>query len=178
MTFIIACTPLTWGSFGKLRKTIISFYMISGCPPACLPACLLACLPACLPDRPSVCPSLWDNLNPTGPIFTKFDIWLFSNIQLQKSILLPSDKNKNTFSAHLCISISHSIRLIMKNISVKCFRQIKKRILYSITFFRKSCCVWDNVKIYCRTGQATDDIKIRRMRIACWLNEATNAQNV
>jgi len=34
--------------------------------------------------------------------------------------------------------------------------EIKTHILYSITFFRKSCRLWDNVAKYCRAGQATD----------------------
>ena len=42
-----------------------------------------------------------------------------------------------------------------------------------MTFFRKSCGLWDNVEKYSRTGQATDDNKIRRMRFAGWINNAT-----
>ena len=35
--------------------------------------------------------------------------------------------------------------------------KIKTHILCSVTFFRKSCCLWDNVEKYCRAGQTTDD---------------------
>ena len=35
--------------------------------------------------------------------------------------------------------------------------KIKTHISYSITFFRKSCRLSDNVGKYCGTGQATDD---------------------
>ena len=35
--------------------------------------------------------------------------------------------------------------------------KIKRRILYSVTFLRKSWYVWDYVEKYCRAGQATDD---------------------
>jgi len=35
--------------------------------------------------------------------------------------------------------------------------KIKTYILYSVTFFRKSCLVWDNMEKYCRAWQATDD---------------------
>jgi len=35
--------------------------------------------------------------------------------------------------------------------------KIKTHILCSITVFRKSCRLWDNVEKYCRAGQATDD---------------------
>jgi hypothetical protein len=43
-----------------------------------------------------------------------------------------------------------------------------------ITFFRKSCCVWDNVEKYCRTRQTTDDNIIRRMSFASWITKATD----
>jgi len=39
----------------------------------------------------------------------------------------------------------------------KVVEKIKTHILCSMTFFRKSCCLWDNVEKYCRAGQATDD---------------------
>jgi len=40
----------------------------------------------------------------------------------------------------------------------KVVEKIKTHILCSITFFRKTCRLWDNVeKKYCRAGQATDD---------------------
>ena len=42
-----------------------------------------------------------------------------------------------------------------------------------MNFSRKSYRVWDNVE-YGRAGQATDDNLIRRMRVACWLPNATN----
>jgi len=35
--------------------------------------------------------------------------------------------------------------------------KIKTHILCSITLFRKSCCLWDNVENYCRAGQTTDE---------------------
>jgi hypothetical protein len=39
----------------------------------------------------------------------------------------------------------------------KVVEKIKTQILYSITFLRKSCCLWDNVEKYCRAEQATDE---------------------
>jgi len=35
--------------------------------------------------------------------------------------------------------------------------KIKTHILCSITFFRISCSLWDNVETNCRARQATDD---------------------
>ena len=52
--------------------------------------------------------------------------------------------------------------------------QIKTHILCSITFFRKSCRLWDSVEKYFRAGPATDDDIIGRMHIACWVSKATN----
>jgi hypothetical protein len=38
---------------------------------------------------------------------------------------------------------------------------------------RKSCRLWDNVEKYGTARQTTDDIIIRRMCFACWINKAT-----
>ena len=39
----------------------------------------------------------------------------------------------------------------------KVVEKIKTHILCSVTFFRKSYRLWDNVEKYCTAGQATDD---------------------
>jgi len=41
----------------------------------------------------------------------------------------------------------------------KVVEKIKTNILCSKTFFRKSNCLWDNVKKYSRAGQAADDTR-------------------
>ena len=57
--------------------------------------------------------------------------------------------------------------------------KIKTNSLCSVTFFfLKSFRLWDNVEKCCRTGQATDDNIIRRMRFACWITKATDTQNI
>jgi len=38
---------------------------------------------------------------------------------------------------------------------IKVVEKLKTHIIYSITFFRKSCRLWDNVENICRDGQAT-----------------------
>jgi len=54
--------------------------------------------------------------------------------------------------------ISRSFLLRQINVSDKLCRENQTHILYSINiYFRKSCCLWDNVEKYCRAGQATDD---------------------
>jgi len=39
----------------------------------------------------------------------------------------------------------------------KVVEKIKTHILCSVTYFRKSCLLWDNVEKYCTAGQNTDD---------------------
>ena len=55
--------------------------------------------------------------------------------------------------------ISCRILLIMRNVPDKFVEKIKTHILFSVTFYRKSCRLWDNVekKKYCRAAHATDD---------------------
>jgi len=45
--------------------------------------------------------------------------------------------------------------------------------MFNNFFFWRACPLWDNVEKYGRAGQATDDNKIRRMRIACWITKTT-----
>jgi hypothetical protein len=56
---------------------------------------------------------------------------------------------------------------------MKVVEKIQTHILCSISSFRKSCVLLDNVKKYCRAKQARDDV-IRRMGFACWIPKATN----
>jgi hypothetical protein len=65
----------------------------------------------------------------------------------------------------------------MRNISHKRCRENKTHILCSITFFRKSCRLWENVAKYFTTGHATGDNTIRCIRIACWVTKATHTQS-
>jgi len=41
-------------------------------------------------------------------------------------------------------------------LQTKVVEKIKTHILCSVTFFRKSCRLWDNVENVCRAGQGTD----------------------
>jgi len=73
--------------------------------------------------------------------------------------------------------ISRSVLLIMKNLQTKVAEKTKTHILCSVTLFRKSCRLWDNVEKYCVTWQATDDNIIRRTHFACWITKATNTHS-
>jgi len=59
----------------------------------------------------------------------------------------------------------------------KVVEKIKTNILCSVTFFRKSRCLWDNVEKYGRAGQVTDDNIIRPMRFACFITETTDTHS-
>jgi len=54
--------------------------------------------------------------------------------------------------------ISHLFLIRMWNVQRRVIEEIKTHIFSSVTFFRKSCRLWDSVEKYCRAGQATDDI--------------------
>jgi len=58
----------------------------------------------------------------------------------------------------------------------KVVEKIKTHILFSVTFLRKSCRLWDNVEKYCRAGQATDDNW--RVCISCWITKATHTHTL
>ena len=57
----------------------------------------------------------------------------------------------------------------------KVVEEIKTHILFSVTFFRISCLLWDKVEKYCRAGQATETIW--RMRIECWITKAVDTRS-
>jgi hypothetical protein len=56
----------------------------------------------------------------------------------------------------------------------KVVHKSKTHILRSITFFRKSCRLCDNVEKYGRAGQVTDDDNLWRMRFARWISKSTD----
>jgi hypothetical protein len=57
----------------------------------------------------------------------------------------------------------------------KLFKKIYTQFLFN--FLRRSCHLWDTVVKYGTAGQATDDNIIRRLRIACWITEATKSHS-
>jgi hypothetical protein len=54
----------------------------------------------------------------------------------------------------------------------KVVEKIKTHILCSMTFFRKSHRLWDNVEKYSGDWGATNDVTIWRTRVACWISKA------
>jgi len=56
----------------------------------------------------------------------------------------------------------------------KVAEKIKICILRLITFFQKSCCLWDNVEKYGKARQATYDNIFWHVRFACWITKVTD----
>ena len=120
----------------------------------------------------SVRPSAWNNSASTEQIFMKFYIRIFFKNLPQK------------IKFHCTLKINIHLRsylaqffLEREMFQIKLVKKIETHILWSIPLFRKSCRLWDNVDKYCRSRLATDDNKIRRMRIACWIPKATNTHS-
>jgi hypothetical protein len=111
----------------KLRKATVSFVMSI---------------------RLAICLSAWNNSAPTKRILIKFDIWDFRKSVEKSRVLLKSDKNNGYFTWRLFtfMKISRWILPKMRFISNKLCKLNKRHILCSVTFSRKSCRLWDNVK--------------------------------
>ena len=80
---------------------------------------------------------------------------------------------------HTFMAASRGIILRMRNVSNKSSTEYQNTtFLYSVTFFfcTKSCRSWNTVGEYGTAGQATGDNIIRRMRLECWLTNATDVR--
>ena len=56
---------------------------------------------------------------------------------------------------------------------IKVVEKIKTHILCSVTLFRKSCRLRDNVEKYYGARGSTNDVTTWRIRFACWIWKAT-----
>jgi hypothetical protein len=65
------------------------------------------------------------------------------------------------------------IFLRMKNVLEKCRREHRNTLSCSVTFFRKSWRLWDNVEKYGGDRGARNDVTIWRIRVPCWISKAT-----
>jgi len=70
---------------------------------------------------------------------------------------------------------SRSVLLIMRNVSDRSRRENQNTHLIFNYYFQKPCHLWDDVKKYCRAGQAGQNT-IWRMSTACWTQ--THTQNI
>jgi hypothetical protein len=86
-----------------------------------------------------------EHLATTGQILMKFDY--FSEACLEKSSLIKYDKNNRYFTqktyVHLYLT---EFFLEWEMFQTKVVEKIKIQTLYSVTFFWKLCCLWDNVE--------------------------------
>jgi hypothetical protein len=73
--------------------------------------------------------------------------------------------------------VSRLILHRMRNVADKSCGENQTHLLCSITPFRKSGCLGDNVEKYCRARQATDNNTIRRLHLARWIPKATHNHN-
>jgi hypothetical protein len=72
--------------------------------------------------------------------------------------------------------VSRAVLLRMGNDPDKDVEEIKTHILCSVTFSHKSYRLGENVKNCDRSGQATNDNIIWRMRTALWIAKATHTR--
>jgi hypothetical protein len=123
----------------------------------------------------SVCLSAWNNSAATGRTLLKFDISVFfQNLSGKFKLHFNRLRIRGTLpetNVH-CWSYLAQFFLEWEIFQTEFVNKIKTHILCSITYFRKSCRLWDNVKKYSRAGQATDYYILRRMRFACWMTKA------
>ena len=116
------------GTFAKLRKVAISFFMSV---------------------PPSVCPHGTTHLSLEGFIWNS-NLNIFKNPVQKTQISLESSKNKRYFNLDLSafMTISRRIHFRMKNVSNKRCRENKAHISCAIAFSRKSCPLWYNADNY------------------------------
>ena len=121
----------------------------------------------CLPARSSV-PPAWSNSTSTRRIFMKFDICVSSKIRRKEfKFHWNLTAVMGTWLGILCtfMVISRSVLLIARNVlEKKVVEKIITHILCSMTNFRVSCRLGDNVENFGGVFQTTDDNEIRVMR--------------
>jgi hypothetical protein len=96
-----------------------------------------------------------------------------------KKIQVPLKSNKNngyfTWRPIYIFDYTHSILLRMRAFQTKVAEKIKTHILYSVTFFRKSCGLWNKWKNIVVPGWP--QMTIWHMCILCWIPKAINTHS-
>ena len=110
---------------------------------------------------PSIRLAIWNNPVPTGRIFHRIRYLSFFRKTVEKiQVSLKWDKNNGYFTWRLLNIFRPFLAQFFiewEMYQTKSVDEIKTHILCSITFFRQSCRLWENVEKYGRAGQATDD---------------------
>jgi len=167
-----ACFCPLWpflGAFTKLPKATVTCTISPS-----LSVRLCVCPSVCV----SVCPSVrtkqlgfhWMDFR--GHWYLK----IFAKICRENSSPVKCNKNNGYIRRRSLkfIIIFHWVLLRMRNASDKFVGKIKTRMLWSITFFRKSCRLRDSVETYGRARHTTYDKTIMLMCVTCWIPKATN----
>ena len=101
-----------------------------------------------------------NNSAPIGRISMKFDIWVFWKICWENwSFITIGQKYRVLYMKRNIRFWPHLTHLFLEWIlfQTKVVDKLETHILCSITFFRKSWRLWDNVEKYTRAEEATDD---------------------
>ena len=103
----------------------------------------------------------------------KFGIWVFfEKCNFVYNLTRITGVLHEGVSTFLIISSSFLLRLI--SFSDRRLEKIKRYVICSTTFLRRSYRLWDNVDKHGITRQVTDDNIMRRMSIACRKIKATD----
>jgi hypothetical protein len=87
-----------------------------------------------------VCLSAWNSSAPTGRIFMKFDIWVFTENFSKNKVCWNLVRIKGAFHDDLCtFMIPRQILITMWNISVKSCGENQNSILCSANIFQNLC---------------------------------------
>ena len=119
-------------------------------------------------------PSACNNSAPTARISMKFDIWFLPKMCRENSSFIKIWQKKlvlyiKTFS-NLCRYLAKFFSE-WKMLPTKLQRK-RKNIQCAVTFFLKSCHLWENVEKCDGPRQDTNDNTIWRIRVACWISKA------
>ena len=127
----------------------------------------------------SLCPSAWDNWDPTGRIFMKFDIWAFF-LNLLRKFKFYENFTIITFTLHedVCkvMAISRWLLLRMRNVWDKVVEKFEIHFVLNNFLFLRDMRLWDNVEKYGRARLSTDG-SVWRMCFACWISKAINTHS-
>jgi len=117
----------------------------------------------------------WNSSAPTGRIFVKFDIWMFFE-KLLRTFKFHWNWTRMKGILHECqctfLIISRSILLRMRNVSNKRYREsLNTHFIFHNSF--ENSAVYETMR---KSIVEQDRLQMRiwRMRIACWIPKATN----
>ena len=105
---------------------------------------------------------------------------IFRTSFLKIKFSLESEKNIWYFTwrlIHVFLNLSRQVLLRMGNVRKSLWRNSKHIICLKTFFFSKILPFLDNLKKYCRAGQATEDNKTWRMHVACLILKATGTHS-